>query len=140
MAIRIKSADKVTAKYVANAGRAGGDYKEGIENPKRDWMESTVAAESSYEQGVQESITAKRFVKGVAAAGSAKQKAKSVTVGANRYGPGVQAAASDYQKGVTPVLQTIGSTELPPRFPKGDPRNLDRVRVLNENLRKMATA
>jgi hypothetical protein len=45
----------------------------------------------------------------------------------------------DYQEGVQPYLDTIAATVLPPRFPKGDPRNLERVKAITTALRKRKT-
>lgn len=136
MPIRVKPADKVAAKYASKATAAGGDYKDGLDFPKRDQAEAALAAKDAYTAGVQQAIAEDRFSKGVQAAGSSKWKAKASTVGAQRFTQGVQAGTADYQKGIGPVLATIAATELPPRYPKGDPRNLDRVRVMNENLVK----
>ena len=33
-------------------------------------------------------------------------------------------------KGFQPYADTIRSTTLPPRFPKGDPRNLERTKAI----------
>jgi hypothetical protein len=140
MAIRVKPADKVAAKYASKATAAGGDYKDGLDFPKRDQAEAALAAGDAYEQGVQQAIADKRFQTGVQKAGSGKWKTKASTVGAQRFTQGVQAGAADYQKGIAPVLSTIAATELPPRYPKGDPRNLERVRVMNENLVKAKQA
>ena len=43
----------------------------------------------------------------------------------------------DYQAGVQPYLDTIAATTLPPRFTKGDPRNLDRVKIISQALRNV---
>ncbi len=116
------------------------DYAEGVANPRRSWQASTSAAQDAYKAGVTKAAAEGRFAKGVAKAGDEKWKRKATTVGAERFGPGAAAAVQDYQSGVAPYIQTIESTNLPPRGPKGDPRNIERVRVLADALHKRKQA
>jgi len=139
MAIRIKPVEKIAEKWKAKASAASGDYKEGLSFPKHDQAEAAIAAEESYNSGVTEAIARGAFVKGVEAAGSAKWKNKSETVGAQRFTGGVTAAVDDFKKGVTQSISVLSGLDLPPRMPKGNPANLERVRIVNEALRKAAT-
>ena len=61
---------------------------------------------------------------------------RAETIGADRFASGVEAGLSNYEEGVKPYLDVIASTSLPPRGPKGDPRNYERVKVMGEALRK----
>jgi hypothetical protein len=88
---------------------------------------------------VEEAIREKRFEKGVAKAGDQKWQQKAATKGAERFGPGVNAAQADYEAAVAPYLQVIASTTLPPRGPKGDPKNFERVKVMAMALRAKKT-
>lgn len=112
------------------------DYQQGVQNPRKSWQAATTAAADNYKSGIQKAITENRFQKGVARAGDQKWQSKAIEVGVNRFGQGVQAAESDYSAGIQPYLQTIESTQLPPRFPKGDPRNIQRVAAMADALRK----
>ncbi len=112
------------------------DYRNGVENPRRDWKTATVAAAKNQAIGAQKAIAEHRFEKGVEKAGTAKWQSKAVEKGTQRFGPGVQAAQQDYATAIAPYLAVIESTTLPPRFPKGDPRNLLRVTAMAEALRK----
>lgn len=126
----IKSSTKIADKWArVTPGRAE-DYAAGVSEPRKDWAEASVAAEPAFSSGVQAAITAKRYSSGVKRVGTAKWQAKARTKGAARYGPGVQDAAEDYEKGFAPYRDVIERTTLPARGPKGDPRNLDRVRVI----------
>lgn len=136
MAIRVKSGAAIADKYVARASAAGGDYNTGVQNPRRDQAEAAAAAKDSYAAGVQAAISDNRFEKGVRAAGSDKWRRKASTVGASRFPTGIQAAKGDFQNGVQPFLDTIASLELQPRFPKGDPRNFQRVTQVATALRQ----
>ena len=128
--MKVKSPSQSAAKWNERASQATGDYADGVQNPKVDWKDATVAAQSSYELGVQKAITEKRFAKGVNKAGSEKQIEKSLQKGVQRFSAGVAIAQNDYQEGVAPFLAIIERTTLPPRGPKGDPKNIDRVAKL----------
>ncbi len=136
MAIRIKPVEQLKEKYASRAGAAGGDYKAGIDNPRRDQASAALAAVDSYNVGVQASITAGSFAKGVTEAGTEKWKRKSSGVGAQRYPQGAAAAKDDWAKGAKPVLDAIASVDLPPRGPRGTPSNIQRVVAVAEAARK----
>jgi len=112
------------------------DYAIGIRNPKKDWEQATTEAIPAWQDGITKAIANKSFDRGVKKAGSAKWLRKSEEVGAARFGPGVQAAVEDYRQAFEPFKAVIEATKLPPRFAKGDPRNIERVRVIAEALRK----
>jgi hypothetical protein len=127
-------------KFVNRAGVATPEYTSGVQNPRVPWQAAATAAASSQAAGVQAAIAAKRFEKGVAKAGDAKWSTKASTVGASRYAPGVQAGRADYETGVGPYLNAIQGITLPPRGPKGDPRNIQRVALIADTLRKLKLA
>lgn len=135
MAIQIKSADVIAKKFASRAGAAGADYAAGVASPRTPWAAATVNAATTYAAGVQQAIGNGSFAKGVNSAGDAKWQRKSAGVGAQRYGPGAQAAQGDYQTGVAPYLQVIAGVTLPPRLPKGDPGNIQRVTAVTSALR-----
>jgi hypothetical protein len=131
---KIKSAAEIAEKYGRVTPARASDFEAGVKAPLENWEEKTRAAESSYELGVQTAIGNKSFGKGVTSAGNAKWQRKAIEVGVGRWGTGVRAGQPDYQKGFEPFRGVIEATALPPRFPKGDPRNLDRVNVLAKAL------
>jgi len=131
---RIKSMQAIAEKWAEVTPQRSGDYEAGIKDPSVDWASATAAAEESYVQGVQEAATNNRFSKGVQAAGNQKWRDKAVTLGVARWGQGVRAAKGAYQTGFEPYRQVIEATSLPPRFSRGDPRNIDRVAALAEAL------
>ena len=110
------------------------DFENGVKAPMNDWKENTSAAEGNYNQGVQTAIANKSFGKGVAKAGTAKWQAKTIEVGVGRWGTGVRAGQADYASGFDPYAKVIAATTLPPRYPKGDPRNIDRVNAMSKAL------
>jgi hypothetical protein len=123
-------------KWARRAGAATQDYTAGVQNPRVDWAAATTAAADNQAKAIQQAIAEKRFQKGVQAAGTGKWASKAVSKGAARFAPGVAEAAGDYEKAVAPYLSVIESTQLPPRGPKGDPANIQRVAVLAAALNK----
>lgn len=117
-------------RWVQRASVATDDYKAGINNPQTDWQSATLAAAPVQAAAVQKAISEQRYAKGVAAAGNERWKRKAATKGAERFASGVAEAEADYEKAVAPYIQTIESTQLPARGPKGDPKNIARVAVL----------
>jgi hypothetical protein len=91
---------------------------------------------------VQAAIARGAFSKGVTKAGTGRWQSQSVKLGTSRFAQGVAEGTSSYEAGVAPFLQVIESVTLPPRAPKGDPRNLERVKIISAALRakKLGTA
>jgi len=135
MAIKVASITNVVQKWKTNAGSAGQSYTTGVQNPKNLWAATTAAASTTWAAGVNAAVTNGSFAKGVNAAGDSKWQNGAVTKGATRYTQGVGAGATNYQTAMGPVLQTIANVTLPPRGPKGDPGNINRVSAVCTALR-----
>jgi hypothetical protein len=131
---RVKSAAAIAEKWSRVAPTRQQDYESGIKDPGVDWQRATEAGRESYEAGVQEAIQRNAFSKGVAQAGNAKWADKTVTVGAGRWTGGIRAASGDYEKAMEPVVATIERVVLPPRGPRGDPRNYQRAEAMGRAL------
>lgn len=132
----IRSLESISKKWAERAASAGQQFADGVRQPKRDWQKAAAAAEGNWEAGVASAARAKSFGKGVNRAGTAKWQSKAIAKGTVRYGPGVQEAEPDFRGGFDRFRQVIESTQLPPRFAKGDPRNLERVKAMSVALRK----
>lgn len=130
----IRSTAEIAAKWASVTPGRAAFYKAGVQAPKKDWETMTKAAEGAYEEGVTAAIGRKAFGAGVDKAGTAKWKRKSVDVGAGRWGPGVRVAEPDFRAGFDPYRAKILETDIGPRFPKGDPRNYDRVKIIGDAL------
>lgn len=131
---KIRSASQTAEKWARVTPQRAPDYEIGVQNPKKDWAEETAKAEKNYEAGIQKSIQEKSFGKGVKKAGTSKWQKGAVGKGVARYGQGVVAAVDDYEKGFAPYRDVIENTKLPPRYPKGDPRNFERVKAMGTAL------
>jgi len=130
----IKSMNAIAEKWGRVTPGRVEDYKLGIQNPKRDWAEETEASKDNWKAGVDAAAAKNLFGKGVAAAGTKKWQEKALKKGPGRFSEGVYIAQPDYEKGFAPFREAIARVDLGPRFPKRDPRNLDRVKKVVDAL------
>jgi hypothetical protein len=135
----IKSASEIAKKWVTVARNSLEFYEAGVRNPLKDWAKETKAAESRYEAGIKSAILRKAFGKGVDKAGTAKQKSATITKGIMRWPSGIEAGEADMLKGIAPYIDILKNLVLPPRYEKGDPRNLERVKAVSQALHKAKT-
>ncbi len=126
----IRSASEIARKWASVTPQRAGDYKSGVEQPKKDWAQATLEANDSWKQGTQDAIAGDRFAKGVSKAGTQTWQQGAITKGVQRWGPGVMLAENKYLTGFQPYADAIKNTQLPPRFPRRDPRNLDRSKAI----------
>ena len=124
----IKSIASIRDKWTRVTPTRAEDYTLGVKNPRRDWADQSTAAAGNWKAGVDAAATKGLFAKGVAAAGSKKWQEKSLAKGPGRFAEGVYQAGGDYEKGFAPFRAAIASVDLGPKFPRRDPRNLDRVK------------
>jgi len=110
------------------------DYKLGIQHPKRSWEEEAEAGKENWKAGVDAAHANDLFARGVRAAGDSKWRERALKKGPGRFAEGVYIAGPDYEKGFAPYREAIAAVDLGPRFPKRDPRNLERVRRVVEAL------
>lgn len=127
---KIRSLAKITDKYGRVTPGKGRELEAGLRDPKKIWVDETLAAEDAYEGGVTAAIANKSFGKGVSAAGQAAYIDPALKLGVGRYRAGVEFGIPKYGKKFAPFRDVIEATTLPPRGPVGDPGNIDRVRVM----------
>lgn len=133
---KIKDLAKIKEKWARVTPQRSGDYAEGVRDPAVDWATATKAAEERYKDGVLKAANRGAFGKGVARAGTSRWQERSLAVGPGRFAEGVAQAEDRYGDGFAPFASVISSLTLPPRFPKGDIRNLERVKAVSQALRK----
>jgi hypothetical protein len=132
----IKSTAAIKEKWGRVTPQRTEDYSLGIKNPKRDWAQSAGAAKESHKAAMITAGQNDSYAKGVAKAGTAKWQDKAARKGPSRFAEGVVLGAADYEAGFAPYADVIKATTLTPRFPRGDVRNLDRVKAISQALRK----
>jgi|YNPMSStandDraft_2_1061718.scaffolds.fasta_scaffold35821_1 hypothetical protein len=122
------------AKWRARASAAQSDYLEGIRRPRRTWREGATEAVDAWAAGIQQALADGRYARGLTPEAEQLWRQRVETVGAQRYSQGIQQSGDRYERNFAPYRQVIESLQLPPRGPSGDPRNLERVRVVAEAL------
>lgn len=124
-------------KWARKAQQASPDYEFGVQNPTVDWQQAAAQAREAWAAGVQAAIQRNAFATGVQRAGTQKWQQNALRKGTRRFAEGVQVAAEEnaWQQGFDPYAQVIQRTQLPPRGPKGDPRNIERVAAMARALR-----
>ncbi len=132
--VEIKSLSAIAEKWQRVTPGRTEDYKLGIQHPRRDWEAETVEARDNWKAGVDAAFAKGLFVKGVVKAGTKKWQEKALKKGPGRFAEGVYLAGPDYEKGFAPYREAIARVDLGPRFPKRDPRNLERVKRVVEAL------
>lgn len=139
MAIKVKPAAEVAAKWAeVTPGRAR-FYEQNAPAAAQDWEAGASAAVDAFRAGVTAGDIGQRYAGGVR--GSAeKYRRNTAGKGKDRFGPGVRDAVSDYSQGVQPYLETIAGITLPPRAPRGDPANMRRSEVVAQALARRRLA
>lgn len=137
--VAIKPLDQIVKKWAEVTPGRSPYYEAGVRSPSKDWQKETLASQSSYEAGVTQAISQKRFGKGVSRAGTAKWQRKASEVGVARYGAGVTAAKEDYSAGFTPYHGVISRVVLPDKGPRGSAQNYARVKAIGDALFRQRT-
>lgn len=135
----IKSIQAIQEKWGRVTPGRTEDYTIGIKNPKRDWAQAAGGAKESHKAAMVAAAASDSYAKGVAKAGTARWQDRATRKGPARFAEGVVVGAPDYGTGFSPYADVIKATTLTPRFPRGDIRNLDRVKVISQALRKKKT-
>jgi hypothetical protein len=132
----VKSSASIREKWARVTPQRSEDYKIGVQSPRRDWAAAAIAQKDVHKAAMVEAGAKDSFAKGVTKAGTDKWKSKALQKGPGRFAEGVMVAGPDYEAGFAPYRDEIERTTLPPRFPKGDPRNISRVATIAAALRK----
>jgi len=135
----VKTISRIKEKWTRVTPMRSEDYKIGVQNPRRDWEKSATAAKDSHKAAMAEVAAKDMYAKGIAKAGTSKWQGRALTKGPGRFAEGVMVGGDDYEKGFAPFRDEIEKTVLPPRFPKRDPRNLQRVATIATALAKKKT-
>jgi len=80
------------------------------------------------------------YSKGVAKKPTAFWQKRALELGVSRYPDGVSKSVDVYESEWKPYYDALSKIELPARGARGDPKNLERVRVIVTTLRSVKTA
>ncbi len=131
----IRKLEDIANKWGRVTPQRAPEYQAGVENPKKDWAKEATAAKETWKAAITAAATRDAYGKGIAESGTEVWKRGAIQKGPGRFAEGVQIAQPDYQKGFSKYHSVIEKTTLPPRFPKGDIRNLDRVKAIATAMR-----
>ncbi len=132
--MEIKKLSDIEEKWTRVTPGRTEDYKIGIKNPRRDWADETEAAKGNWKAGIDAAHAKNLFAKGVSAAGTKKWQDKALQKGPGRFAEGVIMAGPDFQKGFAPYHAALERADLGPKYPRRDPRNLARVKVVVDTM------
>lgn len=122
----VRNKERVGRLFAQGVQGATNAYKEGVQNPRRDWQSATLEAEEAWTTGIQQAAAERRFGRGVSQTSTQEWKQAAATKGARNFGPGAAQAAEKYQRAVMPYLNIIESIPKQPKVP-GDVRgNIER--------------
>ncbi|KKK95196.1 hypothetical protein LCGC14_2675240 [marine sediment metagenome] len=136
--VEIKSLSAIAEKWQRVTPGRTEDYKIGI-NPKRDWETETLESRDNWKAGVDAAFAKGLFSKGVTKAGTKKWQKKALEKGPGRFAEGVIYAGPDFESGFKRFHAAIAAVDLGPRYPRRDPRNLNRVKLIVNALVKEKT-
>ena len=140
MAIDVKSLAATQRKWGEVTPARSQEYATNAAASGPRWEQGALAAAPNYGAAVRAGNIEARLSAGIRRAGAAKYARKIRDVGAGRFGTGVSAAVQDFGAAVGPYLQAIASVDLPPRRPRGDPGNYQRVNAVGTTLHQRRLA
>jgi len=134
--VKVPPVERVVDKWLRKASAAGPDYEAGVQAPKEDWQKAALAAKDTYYAALDAIKANRTWEKGVAATPTDFWKKMCLEKGVRRYTEGIRVGQDKYAAKISKVLSILAGITLPPRGPKGDPRNYDRVRVIGDALHR----
>lgn len=135
----VKPVARIREKWTRVTPQRTEDFKLGVQNPRRDWEKSASGAKETHKAAMVQAAASDAYGKGVAKAGTAKWQSRALQKGPGRFAEGVMVGGDDYEKGFAPYRDEIEKTVLPPKFPRRDPRNVQRVSAIATALGKKKT-
>lgn len=99
-----KTPDMVVEKFRRRIAAAGPDYRYGIENPIRPWVEGYAASAERMKQELQKALAEGRHLKGAREKGQSRWEQKVRQVGADRYTAAAPIAAENYAKAASDIM------------------------------------
>ena len=131
----IKDLTSSAQKWSRNAGAAATEFASAAQGAADKWGRNTQGAGANFRQAITAGNMQAKFERGVAkAAQSGKFATKLAKVGASRYSEGVGASQQDWSSGFEPYQGVLSTITYPPRAPRGDARNIERVKVVDTTL------
>jgi len=137
--MEVKDLNRISLKWTRQSAAAQPEYEFGVQNPKRSWAKSTADAEGAYQGWSAKSNLRETFWKRCEESWRCEMAENTLEKGPARWTQGIQLSEDSYQTGFAPYRETLKSLTLPPRGPKGDPANINRVALVAKALHEKKT-
>ncbi len=138
--MQCKSAKTIAEKWARVTPTRTTDFEEGVRNPTKDWEKESLASEENYQKSLQASFARKARPAGIKKCGTSGQQSATIEKGLNRWPEGVAGAEDKMSAGMEMVVRAIESVPLRPKYPKGDPRNLEIIKDITQAIHKAKIA
>jgi len=112
--VETKSLEQTNKNWKASHGRVASAYTDGVKGAQN-VIQKAIDGEDNYAAGVQRAVADKQRVKGLQRVTDEDWRRGAVEKGAARIAPGMAASEAKYNRGMTEVLSTINSVNLPPK-------------------------
>lgn len=135
-----KSAAAIAAKFIRVTPDRVQDYEDGVKNPRKDWQKNSIDSEDNYQAALKASFARNARVKGIQRVGTAGQMQATIEKGVPIWPERVRTAGEKMREGMEFVVRAIESVKERPKYPKGDPRNLEIVKDITQAVHKARLA
>lgn len=135
----IKDTSAIAAKWARVTPGRVSEYTAGVQAPRTPWAQATANADGAWKDGTAAAAAKGSFKRGVMAAGDSKWQTNTLNKGPSRFAEGVSMSEPAFAEGFAKYAAVIANTQLPPRGPRGDPRNMERAKVMAMALNKART-
>ena len=112
--VNTKSVDQTRKNWEAGISKAAANYAQGVQNTS-EWQAKAIQGEDLYAAKIQDAIANRSRAKGIQNVSDSEWKSAAVNKGAQRIGPGMTASKDKFASGISEVLSTIQSVNLPPK-------------------------
>jgi len=99
-----KTVEQITDKFRRGISAAGPDYRYGVLNPVRPWMEGYIASSDRMKTELQKALAEGRHIKGAREKGQRRYDEKVATVGVERFTAAAELAARHYAEVAGDIL------------------------------------
>lgn len=135
----IKDTAAIAAKWARVTPGRVAEYAAGVQSPRTSWAAATANADGAWKEGTAAAAAKGTFKRGVVAAGDTKWTTNTLAKGPARFSEGVAMSEPAFAEGFAKYATVIQNTQLPPRYARGDKRNMDRAAVMAAALNKART-
>jgi hypothetical protein len=140
MAISVKSAAESQRLWSSRTGAAAPEYGANTPQAGSIWEANTLAAVANYGAAIRSANIEARQAAGVRRSGAQGYSSGVREKGIPRFAEGARLGAPKYGSRVSPYLQRLAGTDLPPRRTRGDPANYQRVNAVGNPLHELRLA